>query len=314
MDRVLKQLEAEHVVICQHGKGVFVSPLSEQRRFALIFPSNIYDDQYLSQFWALLHGAAMTQTQAQGDDLRTFYGCPDGDDVSAANAGLVEFLKSKRVDAILTAGVVGANLDWLRQWDKPIASLSNAPVEYGVTVNPKREITLGIESLAAQGCRSIAVVTLDHLVSGAASQMLHLRQTCEKAGLKWTPDLVWCPDASEHGLSQEEIGMRIIARKVEAAKDAGNGLPDGLFIPDDTIAHGVLIGLLKAGIQLRHDVKITVVSNKGSALLRPFHRDITRIELDPAEIVSEMLDLLNKLLAGQTPRRKIREVGLRLVE
>ena len=182
MDRVLKQLEAEHIVICQHGKGVFVSPLSEQRRFALIFPSNIYDDQYLSPFWALLHGAAMTQAQAQGDDLRTFYGCPDGDDVSAANAGLVEFLKSKRVDAILTAGVVGANLDWLRQRDKPIASLSNAPTEYGVTVNPKREITLGIESLAAQGCRSIAVVTLDHLVSGAASQMLHLRRTLRESG------------------------------------------------------------------------------------------------------------------------------------
>jgi hypothetical protein len=62
------------------------------------------------------------------------------------------------------------------------------------------------------------------------------------------------------------------------------------------MAHRGIIALLKDGLKIRNDVKVAALAHKGGALLRPFWKNITLVEIDSDTIVEKMFSVLGKLI------------------
>ena len=77
--------------------------------------------------------------------------------------------------------------------------------------------------------------------------------------------------------------------------------PDGIVSVDDMLTQGLLMAMDRHGLRVGRDVHVATQSNRHSPALLGWEPAITRIEFDPAEIVSTMFDALEALLRGETP-------------
>jgi len=98
------------------------------------------------------------------------------------------------------------------------------------------------------------------------------------------------------GETRDERG----ARAFQALFGDGQPPPDGLIIADDMLTRGLLSAARSAGIAIGKDVRIASHANKGSPVLEEWADRLTRIEVDPDEIVEAMFDLLEAFMAGQS--------------
>ena len=305
LDRVLRQLENDRIVVCRHGSGIYVSRYCNQRRIALVFGGNIHDALSHSQFWSLLHGSVLRQGEHNGDEIRTYYGCPFGYGPQGEPTAfaLADDLESKSVHGVLTAGLASEEaLKWLKSWNVPVVSLSSASIaDVEIGIDAAANIKMAVEGLKQAGCRKIGIVWRSYLTSEALEEdatTISYRKALEEAGLPYHRELLWATGTLPGELqsqTREELGELLMKAHGGEGKDV---VPDSLFFMDDTMAHGALIALLENGIKIGKDLKVAVQCNKGASLLRPFHHSIYRVEIDPDEIGSLMYGALNRLLQG----------------
>jgi DNA-binding LacI/PurR family transcriptional regulator len=314
LDRVLRSLEKERLIVCRHGSGIFVSPHSNQRRIGLVFGGDIHDTVRYSQFWWLLHRAILDEADRHQNELRTYYSCPSssGELTDPADFGLGDDLEGRRISGLIMAAV--ENLDqisWLKKWRVPLISLGEYP-ECDACVIPNRgsSLKMGLKALAEAGCKRVALVTngvpVEDFEKERDRNTVPFKSICRELRLQYSPDLRWFENTLPAGLkweTHEEAGIHIIRHHL---KKKSTGTPEGIFFTDDTSAHGGLIELLTRGIVPGKDIKIAVQTNKGASLLRPFHQQIFRVEIDPSKIASEMFRLVHVLInSGKTEERSI---------
>jgi DNA-binding LacI/PurR family transcriptional regulator len=129
----------------------------------------------------------------------------------------------------------------------------------------------------------------------------------KKHRIEYSPELVWRAD--EHNAefhtteTNFEQGVRA-ARELLASrgrKALNASAPDGLVISDDMMTRGVLKVFRELRVVAGQDVRIATHSNRGSNVLAGHETELTAIEIDPAEIVQAMFDLLETLMAGKKP-------------
>jgi DNA-binding LacI/PurR family transcriptional regulator len=138
------------------------------------------------------------------------------------------------------------------------------------------------------------------------SQVEAFQQALQEHGLPFLPQLL------RHGY-QLAAGERQTVRQSHQeqgfhfAQEVFSGprkwRPDGVVIADDMMTHGALIALDKLKVRAGTDLKIATHANRGSMVLLGREDDLTLIEIDPAEIVQAMFDMLETLMAGRKPRR-----------
>jgi len=305
LDRVLRVLERERILICRHGSGIFVSPFSNQQRIGIIFSGDIYNPQSYSQFWSLLHHSAMQMVESRGDELRSYYSCPtEGDDFDpdASTFSLIDDLGSNRLSGLIVTGVVDPEkIQWLRKWRIPIVTLGR--IDGGdayVSVDSRMILHMGFQRLRENGCRRVAVVTSgvpeDDFVAETDPATVAFRELADETGVTYEPGLRWYYNvlAPATGWETHEDAGGKLMRQLWDRPGLVN--PDGLLFTEDTSAHGGLIALLKMGVVPGRDVQVAVQTNKGVSLLRPFHENIFRIQIDPSRIIAEMLRLMDQVV------------------
>ena len=317
LDRVLRKLKADRTLFCRRGAGIFVSPLSTQRRIGVVFDKYFYGQQEFSEFWGLLHGAILQIGQDNRDDIRTYFGYPGKDDGQQGAFALKDDLETRPLSGILTIGLLDAQaFEWLKTWNVPLISmgagfdLSHA----GVIFNEDQCITKALGALQGEGCKNIAIAYHtgeDEMFEEETDPLsLSYRKYCAGSGLsysaanRWTRRILPPQFASKQF---EEIGAQMIRQEV-IAKPL-NERPDGIFFHDDCMAHGGLVELLKGGIVPGRDIPIVALSNKGASILRPFNSSIIRVDIDPMEVAQALFKLLAKSLAGERVRSRLHKIN-----
>jgi DNA-binding LacI/PurR family transcriptional regulator len=302
MDRVLRRLEAERIVNCIQGSGIYVSPLSNQRKIGIIFGGNINDPLRYSQFWGLLHAAVLRLAERNGDEVRTYFGCPasEDSDLEPTHYALSKDIDTGRLSGALVAGVSDLpQVEWLKSCRFPIVSFGGGSGVSGATVeiDEDESMALGLKSLFDSGCRKIAVVGFSAEADETSKIGKAYRRACENLGIPFDKNHMWTVrslPAETHWNSLEEAGTEIIHHHWASQGEK----PDGIYFTDDTMAHGGLIALLEAGMKIGKDVQVAALAHKGGSLLRPFWKNITLVEIDPDRIAEKMFSLLGTLLQG----------------
>jgi DNA-binding transcriptional regulator YhcF (GntR family) len=81
----------------------------------------------------------------------------------------------------------------------------------------------------------------------------------------------------------------------------GASRPEGILVADDIMCRGVLRAALHLGIELPRDLRLVTHANRGVEF--PYHKPVTRVEFDPAELVRRAVKLMGQLQEGRKPAR-----------
>jgi DNA-binding LacI/PurR family transcriptional regulator len=303
MDRVLRTLEAERIVNCIQGSGIYVSPHINQRKIGIIFPGNITDPLRFSQFWRLLHSSAMRLAAKNGDELKTYFGCPahNEDDLEPSSYSLLDDISSRRLTGLITVGIGKRDqFEWLKSYGLPIVSFGHSDMsDASLCFNDFANIQIGLRAFRDAGCKKVALL---YLGGSSDSQdekdptSKAFEKACKTLGLIYSPELQWTPNLLSQWETLEDASASIIRQKWNSPDDK----PDGIFFLDDTMAHGGIIAFLESGIKLGSEVQVAALTHTGASLLRPFSKYLYRVEIDPTEIIEKMFSMLGKLLQGMT--------------
>jgi hypothetical protein len=163
----------------------------------------------------------------------------------------------------------------------------------------------GVAHLREVGCRSVGAVW----VSGkrestpkdphAALVADLLKSTTLECRPEWAQP--YLGDATEHA------GYESLMRLWQL-----DSRPESLLVVDDVICRGVLRAALHLGIDIPRQLRLVTFANRGVDL--PYHKPVTRVEYDPAELVREAVDMMEVLQRGKEPERRVIEVPGKLVQ
>jgi len=88
--------------------------------------------------------------------------------------------------------------------------------------------------------------------------------------------------------------------------------PDGIVVTDDMMTRGALVALQNMGVRVGEDVEIATHANRGSKALLGYDHRLTLVEVDPARVVSKMFGLLETLMDGGLPAKRLYTITPRL--
>jgi DNA-binding LacI/PurR family transcriptional regulator len=149
--------------------------------------------------------------------------------------------------------------------------------------------------------------------NGESRAVALYKQILGENGRAFDPDLVWdnqhlIPSGGGmHALSHQEQGYHA-AMEVFGPHTSPGDWPDGIFSADDMATQGLLTALQRLGLRVGDEVKIATHANAGSPALLGWEDRLTRLEIDPTEIVGGMFDTIEDLLHGKQPEVAFTEV------
>ena len=304
LDAALDDLEAQGVIRRKHGSGIYVTPRIAQKSIGLVFGHNIFDAS-VSPFYALLMRRCRERAKSHGERF-SFFIDPLPEEVGAGappvHPDLADAIAAEKLHGILlTARNSVAEETWLRAQNLPVVSLgfvedSPPPV---VTIDHRELIRLGVAALSAQGCRRIGLITPYDRDAPVGRIMVRIfKDALRRRHLRLHDAWIWSQSAApgRDGETRDERG----ARAFQSLFGGGPVTPDGLIIADDMLTRGILVAARTAGVEVGRDVRIASHANKGSPVLEEWADRLTRIEVDPDEIVEAMFDLLEAFMAGRS--------------
>ena len=311
LDRVLRRLKAEQMIVCRQGSGIYVSPLMTRRTIGMVFPCMIQSQRH-SPFWSLVLQAGQDLAAERGHELRVYFDSPSDrqmKDEAASRYHLVRDLEEGRVDGFLTICNMHQR-QWLARWKQPIVVYNDRGEGFpSVCLDLRELIQLGIKALINAGCRRLGFITLQQRpIPGTKEWEPMATYFCEEMlrnGLDVNEEWVWYRPRfapGEESLSAEEFGYHLALKLMGERK---RSLPfDGLVISDDMVARGFLTGVVRLGREAEWDRRIATISNEGSSFLKPYEDMIHRVEISPFQIVGSMMTLLETAMNGQPIREQ----------
>ena len=313
LDKVMVQLEREEIITRRQGSGIYVSPKLRKNVVLLCDPAPFQNSGH-SPFWEMLIRYAQERAHAHSEELSCHFTRLSGDG-DFLESGLKQDVIAGRVHGIIGVGLNEACIDWVSGTPVPLVSLFS-PHPYSVEVDSDLIITMGVEALAASGCRSIAYfepcagfselthrkAVADHglevfrralaeagipFEAGLIHQAVHERIRAEAAGRVWD-------------LSDREQGFRAA---MNAFRDGETCQPDGILVTNDNMTQGVLPALSKLNLKAGRDLQIASHANQSSEVLVGHEDELMLVEISPREMVQNLFEILDLLMAGKSPDR-----------
>ncbi len=311
LNRALSELEAQGIIYRRQGSGTYVAPRAEarplQQAIGLVYDRDIFNTS-ASPFSGLLVDRARARA-ASGDEKFSLYLAVPSREGLPVHDDLLQALEDKTVDGLLL--VCEANSEavrWLTAKDIPVVALSYLPIApYRVMIDWAQVARLGVQSLAAQGCRDIGLWIPVGVGLGRKNgeqsfpELDAFRLALQDADLPYRADRVWRLD----DLDENSEAMRDVSNQEQGYRAAfetfEQNMPDGLVILDDMMTRGALVTLEQKGVQVGKDLKIATHTNTGSTVLRGHEDNLTILEIDPGAIASAMFAMLEQLIAKERP-------------
>jgi DNA-binding LacI/PurR family transcriptional regulator len=310
---VLGQLEAQGILLRRHGAGIFVSPRLK-RSIALVCDPQFSLDPRIRGFWELIVREARLRVESSRHQLAFHFSTmsPDAtrddatrDDATRngppLHAGLMDDIRANRVQGVLTVGVPLEAVEWMSAQGVALVAFGGwGPAS--VNMNGADIVRLGVEALAARGCRRIALWSSTGCEPerdsrrGNRLEVQAFRREMAARDLKFDARQLR-PRAREKSVRSSFEQARDWVR--ETFEGRHSGWPDGLLLDNDILARDVMAALQKLDIRPNRDIVIASHANSDSPVLRAYEDDLTLLEYDSGEIVQTMFDKLEAVLRGE---------------
>ena len=323
LDSVLTELESQRVVRRRHGVGIYVATDIRQYRVCLVCDPSFFRSAGTSPFWSLMVEKVRCRAEAQREAF-SFHFATDvtdprhgdfrADDLGSATPylgeAMIDDLRNGRIDGVLGAGLPMVTADWIERQEVPFVSFAG-PAKYVVGLDSDAIVRAGVAHLCGVGCQRIgfwaAVAPHRFFTPGEQEPTIALfAELLAANGRVFEPDLVWDNQhllpvgGGMHSLSHQEQGYHAAMEAFGPHTDRADW-PDGVFVADDMVTQGLLTALQRLHIRVGEDVQIATHTNAGSPALLGWEDKITRLEVDPSELVARMFDSLEALMHGGTP-------------
>jgi DNA-binding LacI/PurR family transcriptional regulator len=322
----LEDLEGQGVITRRHGVGIYVSERLHHRNIMLLCNPAFFQGEEVSPFWNMLVQQARERAAGNAEDLALHFTRPDSVPFDYKSQLLTETVMAEvrggRVHGILGVGLRISTVEWITARRIPFVAFAG-PGPCLVYLDSVASVQMGVEVLAAQGCRRIALWSSVSPRRVICRQEVLRRPTLtafpailDASGIPFDPELIrtnahLCPDypAGDEdangytemlGMSQQEQG-RQTAREVFGPDADPRLCPDGIVCTEDTMMQGALPVLTRLGVRIGEEVHIATHANAGSSALFGYEDVLIRMEVDPARLVREMYTLLEDQMDGRMP-------------
>ncbi len=320
LNSVLSELESQQVVRRLHGVGIYVASDIQKYRVWLICDPSFFRTTGTSLFWGLLieesrrraemgKGVfslhfALDATEGRAGGKRT----PDLNSTSFYLAdSIIGDISNGRVDGVLGIGLPLATARWIERHDIPYLALGG-PGPYRVLTDAEQIARLGLKVLCDAGCQRIgfwsAVPPYRYTQPGIPSEGAKLfAGILAESGRLFESDLVWdnqhlIPEGGGlHTLSHQEQGYHAAMEAFGPHTDRADW-PDGILSTDDMLTQGLLTALQRLGVRVGEELSVASHANVGSLALLGWEDRVTRLEIDPAEMVSALFDNIESRMRG----------------
>ena len=313
LNRALSELEAQGVITRRQGSGTYVAPRPSQRTIGLVYDRDIFQSG-ASPFCGLLVDEARRRA-ASGDEKFSFYFAVDSASGAPVHEDLEVAIASRKLDGVLFVGEGNPQAArWLQKQKIPLVALAYTPIApWRVKIDWPQLARLGVENLAAQGCRKIGLWIPIGTGLGRArgeksfAELDAFRDALKAAKLPYDAKLVWQLQnltdevRAEPGVTNQEQGYRAA---FETFGEDKNNAPDGLIILDDMMTRGALVALEQLNVSVgpgTTDLKIVTHFNRGADTLSGHENEVTTIAVDAGEIAQAMFSMLETLIDGDKP-------------
>ena len=287
----------------RQGAGIFVSSRLK-RSIALVCDPQFSLEPRLRGFWELIVREARLRVAGSHYDLAFHFSTLETDVATegpALHPALMDDIQAGRVQGVLTVGAQDKTVAWISEQGTAVVAFAGlGPVS--VNMDVVDVVKLGVEALAARGCRRLAMwsemwsETGDDPRKGKRAEARTFRRALAARGLEFHNN--WLrPGAREITSSASFDQAREWVQDVFGAPR--ENWPDGLLITNDILTRDVMPALQKLDIVPNRDIIIASHANTDSPVLRPYEDDLTLIEYDSGEIVQSMFDQLETLLRGE---------------
>jgi DNA-binding LacI/PurR family transcriptional regulator len=303
LDAALGQLEAQGIVMRRQGSGIFVSS-GLKRGIALVCAPHFSGEPHLRNFWDLIVREARLRVVGSPYNLTFHFSSIETESPSDApllHPSLMDDINVGRVQGALMVGVPLQTVEWTRNQGVAVVEFSG-PGPVSVDMNGADVAELGVEALAARGCRRLALWSEMWNEPGrdrrarSRNEARAFSQVLAARGLKFHKELLR-PRANEAtGRPSYEMARGWVVETFSAPREQW---PDGLLIANDILTRDVMAALQKLDIVPNRDVIIASHANTDSPVLQAYQDDLILVEYDTAEIVQTMFVQLETLLRGE---------------
>ncbi len=294
----LAQLRREGLLESRIGDGTYVCGDSGALHCMGIYLHRPMDVVNVS-FYRVLVDEITSQLAQEGVKVRVWMDERELNEQATILDGLDQAIRQREIQGLVVPLLFDKTLDWLPQ--VPVATaMMQAGVSLENTVGGADFYRPGLESLHAQGCRRVGVLTNAHFDLAPEEpgfdygQAVHrtITETSLDLGLEVRDD--WICGANP-------TAFRDLVRfgyDSFHALWAQSERPDGLLVFPDTVASGVILAMLELQLRVPEDLHLAIHANEELPLVCPY--PATLLQLSIRRYAEELIQMVRQQLAGES--------------
>lgn len=290
----LSDLVKERLVIRRHGKGTFVAQkIKRLHRVGLYVNMTSLSDP-TKWFVRSVLVEIQKHLMAQGIDVQAWMDPRPKKDRKTVWTDLEASARRKEIQGLILLDCDSDILKWAQALPIPLAGITPLKLPFAVNCDWSQLFELGMRRLAAQGCRSLGLITVHPMVAAYENYYKQLLEMAEHYNLKIKNSWIRIPPDSA-GVGGFELA-RYGYREFHALWDQSSR-PDGLIIEPDIVVEGAMMAMLQRGVSVPDDIKIVFHRNGSHEYLCPF--PATQVITSEKDYATALVEQIERQVAGE---------------
>jgi DNA-binding LacI/PurR family transcriptional regulator len=306
LDAALDQLEAENIIYRRQGSGIFVSSQIHTKSIRILMDMALVEAAGYSPFWGYLWGLISKEAQNRCQSRNVEIRFELVSEKLYKNGPLPEetllAMDSGMIHGILNIGLSNRIVGCIVERKIPMVTFAGGG-DWRVAVEVEAMLPELVRALAGLDCAKIALWPQPPILEDPSWRPYNSLFAKEVAhcGLEPYGESFRMPEPDDNTQpTRQDYGYQL-AMQFHSRRNR----PDGIVILDDMMTSGALVAFNELGIRVGVDVQIATLANKDSTVLYGYEKNLIRAEVDPAAIVLSLFDVLDTLLEGKEPARKM---------
>lgn len=288
----LKTLVKQGWVERLHGSGTYATDPSKRFSCAgIYYGENIWSDEE-SAFYRSVHYALQRKIDLIKKTTSIFVDSRPTTKQHTMLRSLSTAMENREIQCLIAPIVNSIDFPILARLSMPTAFITPMQTPNRVAFDERGFLRESLRRLSLQGCKSVGLLSHEHLSVGASIYDLFLEEL-RKTTLSSREEWIRRP-----GQPVSRIGKYgyFEFRKVLALRDK----PDGIIVYPDTAARGVIIAALEAGLRIPEQMRFVIQRNAHANLLCPF--PVTWAICDEETVAEGLLQIVENQFRGEKPR------------